>query len=58
MCPTITAMIAMVFAILDNILTLGESTGGKEQAGQPHPHPGGLLKTNILVPYHGGGRRK
>jgi hypothetical protein len=29
---------------LDNILTIGELAGGEEQAGQSHPHPGGLLE--------------
>jgi hypothetical protein len=28
--------------ILDNVLTVVESAGCEEQAGQPHPHPGGL----------------
>jgi hypothetical protein len=30
------------FTILDNVVTVGESAGGEEQAGWPHPHPGGL----------------
>jgi hypothetical protein len=30
--------------ILDNILTVGESTGSEEQAGWPNPNPGGLLE--------------
>ncbi len=25
--------------IFDNILTVGESAGGEEQAAWPHPHP-------------------
>jgi hypothetical protein len=31
------------FTILDNVLTVGELAGGKEQAAQPHPHLGGLI---------------
>jgi hypothetical protein len=30
--------------ILDNVLTVGESTGAKEGAGQPQPQSGGLLE--------------
>jgi hypothetical protein len=30
--------------ILDNVLKVGEYTGGEERAGRPHPHPGGLLE--------------
>ncbi len=30
--------------ILDNILTVVGSARGKERAGQPHHHPGDLLK--------------
>jgi hypothetical protein len=30
--------------ILDNVLNVGEYTGGEERAGKPHPHPGGLLE--------------
>jgi hypothetical protein len=30
--------------ISDNVLTVGESAGGEEQAGLPHPHPGGFLE--------------
>ncbi len=30
------------FAILDNVLIIGESAGGKERDVRPHPHPGGL----------------
>jgi hypothetical protein len=30
--------------ILDDVLTVGESAGGEEQAGQTHPHPVGLLE--------------
>ncbi len=29
---------------LDNVLTVGESTGGVELAALPHSHPGGLLE--------------
>jgi hypothetical protein len=29
-------------AILDNVLTVGESAEREEGAGCPHPHPGGL----------------
>jgi hypothetical protein len=32
------------FAILDNVLTVGELAQGKEQAFRAHPHPGGLLE--------------
>jgi hypothetical protein len=32
------------FTILDNVLTVGESAGGKEQAARPHPHLRGLLE--------------
>ncbi len=31
------------FTILDNILIVGKLDGGEEQAGRPHPYPGGLL---------------
>jgi hypothetical protein len=30
------------FTILDNVLTIGESASGKEQAGRPQPQSGGL----------------
>jgi hypothetical protein len=30
------------FTVLDNILTVGESAKGEDQAGWPHPYPGGL----------------
>jgi hypothetical protein len=30
--------------ILDNVLTVGELSGGEERAGWPHPHSGGLLE--------------
>jgi hypothetical protein len=31
-------------AILDKVLTVGESSEGEEQAGWPHPHPGNFLE--------------
>jgi hypothetical protein len=30
--------------ILDNVLTVDESTGHEERTGHPHPHPGDLLE--------------
>jgi hypothetical protein len=32
------------YNILDNVLTVGGSASGKEQAGWPQPQPGGLLE--------------
>ncbi len=29
--------------ILDDVLTVDESTGREERTGHPHPHPGDLL---------------
>ncbi len=29
---------------MDNILAVGESVGGEEEADWPHPHPGRLLE--------------
>ncbi len=44
---------------LDNALIIGESAGCKEQAGQPHPRPGGLLEGagGECKKAHGGGLR-
>ncbi len=48
MCKVITAKISVAFfTILNNLLTVGASARGKEQARCPQPHPGGLLEEAV-----------